>query len=319
MVKIIYSRKYNIGFYGLERLHPFDSKKYGRAWRYLRAKLGRRLKQLAIKTDRSANLEELLFIHDFEYLKQLRSSRYVAAALELPPVAWLPGWVVDLHILRPMRWATRGTIVAAESALKCGLAINLSGGYHHAKPGNGEGFSIYADAAIAVQSLRKKALIENDSRIVYVDTDAHQGNGFCHAFMHDRHAYVFDVFNSKIYPAMDIKARERIDCPVKINSSTTDLEYLGAIENLLPGFLNSVTRQPVGLAIYNAGTDVYAGDPVGCLNLSAATILKRDLMVVSELRKRNIPTVMVLSGGYTRESYQLVADSVLGLVEQHAA
>ena len=79
MVKIIYSRKYNIGFYGLERLHPFDSKKYGRAWRYLRAKLGRRLKQLAIKTDRSANLEELLFIHDFAYLKQLRSSRYVAA------------------------------------------------------------------------------------------------------------------------------------------------------------------------------------------------------------------------------------------------
>ena len=56
-------------------------------------------------------------------------------------------------------------------------------------------------------------------------------------------------------------------------------------------------------------------DRLGGLNISADTIRERDLFVVRELRKRNIPTIMVLSGGYTKQSYQLVADSVVGLIE----
>jgi histone deacetylase 11 len=32
-MKLVYTRRYNIGLLGLERLHPFDSRKYGRAWR----------------------------------------------------------------------------------------------------------------------------------------------------------------------------------------------------------------------------------------------------------------------------------------------
>ena len=30
--RVVYSRHYNIGLLGIERLHPFDSRKYGRAW-----------------------------------------------------------------------------------------------------------------------------------------------------------------------------------------------------------------------------------------------------------------------------------------------
>ena len=46
MARIVYSRRYNIGFFGLERLHPFDSRKYGRAWGRLRRHFGRQLNQL---------------------------------------------------------------------------------------------------------------------------------------------------------------------------------------------------------------------------------------------------------------------------------
>ncbi|MEM7315471.1 MAG: hypothetical protein AAF497_20200, partial [Planctomycetota bacterium] len=63
------------------------------------------------------------------------------------------------------------------------------------------------------------------------------------------------------------------------------------------------------------GTDVFSGDPLGGLDISAATIRQRDLYVVNELRSRGIPTIMVLSGGYTKESFQLVADSAIGLIE----
>jgi uncharacterized Fe-S cluster-containing radical SAM superfamily protein len=35
-------------------------------------------------------------------------------------------------------------------------------------------------------------------------------------------------------------------------------------------------------------------------------VLERDLFVINELRNRNIPTVMVPSGGYTNESHVLI-------------
>ena len=42
-VRVVYHRHYNIGLAGVERLHPFDSRKYGRAWKVLRGRFGRRL------------------------------------------------------------------------------------------------------------------------------------------------------------------------------------------------------------------------------------------------------------------------------------
>ena len=315
MTRIVYSPKYNIGFYGLERLHPFDSRKYGRAWKLLRRHFGSSIKKMHVRPRRAADRDELQLVHSADYLARLSYSNYVAGALELPPIRRLPGWVIDWHVLRPMRWATRGTILAATEALQHGLAVNLSGGYHHAKPNQGEGFSVYSDIGIAVAAVRHQKLIYENARVVYVDTDAHQGNGVCHNFMSDPRVFIFDIFNSHIYPMYDVEARRRIDCEIGINSTVTDSEYMQALRDRLPGFLDSVGRTSIGLAIYNAGTDVFDGDPLGGLSISAHAIRERDLYVVGELRKRGIPTVMVLSGGYTKESYQLVASSVVGLVE----
>lgn len=316
MARIVYNRHYNIGFFGLERLHPFDSRKYGRAWKCLRQHFGRSIFDLHVSPERPANREELLSVHDSRYLSQLRDSRYVARALEVPVVGFLPAWMIDRHVLRPMRWATMGTTLAAREALECGFVVNLGGGFHHAKPDRGEGFCIYSDIGIAAASLRDSGMIGESDRIVYVDTDAHQGNGVSHSFMQDDRVFIFDIYNNQIYPTNDHAARKRIDCAVGITHSCTDSEYMGQLHSQLPGFLDSVANSPIGLAIYNAGTDIYAADPLGRLNISAATIRDRDLFVVGELRKRGIPTVMLLSGGYTQQSYQLVADSVIALIER---
>ncbi|SMP79727.1 histone deacetylase 11 [Neorhodopirellula lusitana] len=319
MPRIVYSRHYNIGFYGLERLHPFDSRKYGRAWRLISRHFGSAISQLHVQPRRAASHEELTLVHSDEYLTKLRDPKYVAGALEVPPIRRLPSWAIDWHVLRPMRWATRGTILAATEALEHGFSVNLSGGYHHAKPNHGEGFSIYSDIGIAVAALRNQELIDENARVAYIDTDAHQGNGVCHTFMSDNRVFIFDIFNCRIYPIFDVDARKRVDCDVGITKSITDAEYMRELNDRLPGFLDSVGRSPIGLAIYNAGTDVFAGDPLGDLNISAATIRERDLFVVGELRKRGIPTIMVLSGGYTKQSYQLVADSVIELIEMETA
>ena len=91
---------------------------------------------------------------------------------------------------------------------------------------------------------------------------------------------------------------------------------MAELQRHLPGFLDSVGNSPIGLAVYNAGTDIVAGDPLGGLNISTPTIRERDLYVVGELRKRQIPTIMVLSGGYTQQSFRLVANSVIALIEK---
>ena len=315
MHRIVYSRHYNIGFYGLERLHPFDSRKYGRAWRRLRQHFGKALRALHVRPKRPANRAELQLIHSADYLAQLRDPKYVAGALEVPLVGRLPAWAIDWHVLSAMRWATRGTILAAREALIHGFAVNLSGGYHHAKPDRGEGFSIYSDIGIAIASLRADQLIDDAARIVYIDTDAHQGNGVCHVFANDSRVFIFDIYNCRIYPMLDINAKKRIDCDVGITSSCTDSDYMHELTSKLPGFLDSVGNSEVALAVYNAGTDVFVNDPLGDLSISAATIRQRDIYVVGELRKRGIPTVMLPSGGYTKQSYQLIADSVIALVE----
>jgi histone deacetylase 11 len=153
---------------------------------------------------------------------------------------------------------------------------------------------------------------------VYVDLDAHQGNGVCHHFLSDSRVFIFDAFNADIYPAYDRTARDRIDCPVPLGLGCTGTEYQRRLELALPGFLDSLTRTGrVGLAIYNAGTDVFEGDALGGLRLSASDVLARDLFVIEQLRARGLPVVMLLSGGYSRESYRLVANTVGALLRRY--
>jgi len=319
MPSIVYSPNYNITFGGIELLHPFDSRKYGRAWKVLRDHFGERLLTWSLAPSRAVNDDELLTVHSAAYLERLKQSEYVSRALEIPVVRYLPNWVIDWRVLRPMRWATMGTVVAAREAIRNGFAVNLGGGFHHAKPDSGEGFCVYSDIALAVRSLRQEGLLADASKVVYVDLDAHQGNGVCHQFMHDRTVLIFDQYNSSIYPSHDTEAAARIDCAVPLTSGCKQSQYMGELRDRLPNFLDSISgTEPIAFAIYNAGTDVYRGDPLGALGVGPAGILERDLLVVQELRQRGIPTVMVLSGGYTRLSYQLVADSVIELLEREA-
>ncbi|HEX8524592.1 MAG TPA: histone deacetylase [Tepidisphaeraceae bacterium] len=309
--RIVYSPHYNIRFYGLERLHPFDSRKYGRAYALLKKQFPRTLERFTTPVPRPVSQEALLQLHTRAYLKDLKDRAYLARALELPPLRRLPAFLTDFHVLRPMRWATAGTILAARVALQHNLVFNLSGGYHHAAPDHGEGFCIYNDIALAILSLRREQLIKDTDKILYVDTDAHQGNGVCHAFFTDPRVLIYDIYNRSIYPAHDAKAKRRIDCNVPIDINATDAEYLRHLESTLPPFMDAITRSsPIALAIYNAGTDPHRADPLGALALTDTGILRRDQFVLNQLLSRQVPTLVLPSGGYTRQSYQLIANTI---------
>lgn len=259
-------------------------------------------------------------MHSRQYLSRLKSSRVIATTLEMPPFQFCPAWLLRWRVLQPMRWATRGSVLAAKAALETGLSVNLSGGYHHAKPSSGEGFCVFSDAALIVRQLRVEGLMPKEERVAYIDLDAHQGNGVCHQFRNDTDIFIFDMYNREIYPRDDHEARERIDCNVPLSFNGTGSEYLHLLRTKLPPFLDSVSKAGrVSLAIYNAGTDVFGGDSLGGLCLSEDDVLARDLFVIRELWERRIPVVMLLSGGYSGQSYRLIATTVLELIKRHSS
>ncbi len=305
--KLVYSPGYDIQWLGLEKLHPFDSCKYSRTFRVLCDRYGDRLRSATIDPQTPATVAMLQTIHTPAYLQKLTRSQHVAEALELPPLALVPNSILDRHVLTPMRLATMGTVIAAQTALQSGIAINLSGGYHHASRDRGSGFCVYGDVAIAIAMLRQSQQITVDDTIAIIDLDAHQGNGVARIFESDLAIEILDLYNQDIYP-QDWQAIARIDCNLPIPSLTGDAEYLDLLRQSLPAFLQQIDRPKI--AFYNAGTDIYEGDPLGQLNISAQGILERDRLVFQTLVAAGIPIVMVLSGGYTAESYQLVASSV---------
>jgi histone deacetylase 11 len=303
----------------MERLHPFDSRKYGRAWKQLQRRIGKRLDAFRVTPYRPAARDDLLRFHTSGYLQRLRDPKFIAKVVELPPLRHLPGGLLDWAILRPMRWATAGTVLAAREAMAHGLAVNLAGGYHHASPDHGHGFSAYADVGLAILELRRTSVLRELDNLAYIDLDAHQGNGVCRTFASDPRVMIYDQYNEFIFPC-DVEARRRIDCDVPLPRGCGEADYLHALQMNLPRFLDSITRDgKVRLAVYNAGTDVYTGDRLGGLNVSARGVLRRDQFVLDGLIARKIPTVVVLSGGYSRESYAMVADMVGYVIERWGA
>jgi histone deacetylase 11 len=229
MVPLVYSPKYNITAFGLERLHPFDSVKYRRIHDWLIHQGLRRPGDFV--APRPSTRADLLRIHTPEYLRSLCDRRVLARILEVPPVRYLPGWLVGWHVLHPMRWATGGTVLACRLALEKGLAINLGGGYHHAGGSRGGGFCAYADVPMALATLKQESKI--DSALV-VDTDAHQGDGTADAIRHWPWAYLLDFYEDDIFPWP--KAQE--DLPVPLPPRTNGAEYLDALREHLAAALD---------------------------------------------------------------------------------
>jgi histone deacetylase 11 len=235
----------------------------------------------------------------------LRFGREVLARiLEVPQVGRLPGWFPDWRVLRPMRWATGGTTLACRLALEHGTAINLGGGYHHAGPEQGGGFCAYADVPLALTTLQAEGRIRS---ALVVDTDAHQGNGTADCIRIWQWAHILDLYEEDIYPWP--KAPEEMSVPLP--PLTNDEEYMNQLQDHLPGALERVRPDMV---IYNAGSDVLAGDPLSRLALSAKAMAERDLHVVTQARDRGAAVAMVLSGGYGKESWLAHARSIEGIL-----
>jgi histone deacetylase 11 len=207
-----------------------------------------------------------------------------------------------------MRLATGGTILGVDVALKHGWAVNLSGGYHHAKSANGEGFCVYGDIALSAERFFEKF---PESKVLVVDLDAHQGNGHEMMLGNDERVIIMDIYNKDIYPK-DSEAEQFIDYKGDIDTGTKDDEYLELVEMFLE---KAFSEHNVDFIIYNAGTDIFEEDPLGGLNISEAGIIKRDEIVFVKAKSKKTPILMLLSGGYTKKSGEIIGASLINVMK----
>ncbi|XP_077948639.1 histone deacetylase 11 isoform X3 [Gasterosteus aculeatus] len=211
----------------------------------------------------------------------------------------------DLLVVHTQRYLNR--LKAAKLAVDRGWAINVGGGFHHCSSDKGGGFCAYADITLAIKFLFER--VEGISRATIIDLDAHQGNGHERDFLDDGRVYIMDVYNRHIYPG-DGYAKRAIKRKVELDWGTEDSEYLQKVELHTDGALNEVRPD---ILVYNAGTDVLDGDPLGGLSISPEGIRKRDEIVFRAARRRGVPILMVTSGGYQKKTARIIADSILNL------
>eukprot|EP00074_Homo_sapiens_P087135 XP_016862723.1 histone deacetylase 11 isoform X6 [Homo sapiens] len=108
---------------GLEKLHPFDAGKWGKVINFLKEE--KLLSDSMLVEAREASEEDLLVVHTRRYLNELKWSFAVATITEIPPVIFLPNFLVQRKVLRPLRTQTGGTIMAGKLAVERGWAINV--------------------------------------------------------------------------------------------------------------------------------------------------------------------------------------------------
>jgi len=161
---------------------------------------------------------------------------------------------------------------------------------------------------------RARGRLGKDDGIAVIDLDAHRGNGFWDIIQGDPVVRVMDMYNFQKYPGPFPGDDAAYPFQIPLRARLADADYLETVREELPRFLASMP--PPRLAIYNAGTDILAGDAVGGLAVSAEGVIERDRIVVDALAERQIPTVIVTSGGYTRHSHVLVAELAQRVIER---
>jgi acetoin utilization deacetylase AcuC-like enzyme len=237
-----------------------------------------------------ASDEDILRVHTPDWVRKLKTGTLTSGEVMLLEVPYSPELVEAVWL------AAGGTVLAAQSALRDGFGSNLSGGFHHAYPGHGEGFCAIHDVAVAIRKLQSDGAVK---KAMVVDTDVHHGNGTAAIFRNDPTVFTISIHQENNYPAH--KPPSNID--LNMADRADDDEYLGA---LIPAVQQALDEFRPDILFYVGGADPYCEDQLGGLALTKDGLKQRDRKVFEEARHRGIPVATTLAGGYA----QRVEDTV---------
>jgi len=228
--------------------------------------------------------EDILRVHTSDWLRKLKTGTLTASEVMLLEVPY------SLELVEAVWLAAGGTILAAQSALRDGFGSNLSGGFHHAHPEHGEGFCAIHDVAVGIRKLQADGAVK---KAMVVDTDVHQGNGTAAIFQNDPTVFTLSIHQENNYPAH--KPPSSID--LNLADRADNDEYLGV---LIPAMRQALDDFRPDILFYVGGADPYCEDQLGGLALTKEGLKQRDRQVFEEARRRRVPVVTTLAGGYAR-------------------
>src|SRR3712207_1700172 len=229
--------------------------------------------------------EEILRAHEEAYLRRVVEGTLTRSEVRRIGFPW------SERMVERSRRASGGTLGACRAALEEGFAANLAGGTHHAFAGQGEGYCVFNDSAIAARAVQAERLVE---RVVDVDTDVHQGNGTAAILRGDATVFTFSIRRARNFPFR----KEESDLDAPLPDGADDGEFPGALES---GLEEALEASRAELAIYLAGADPYEDDRLGRLCVSKEGLAERDRLVLATCRERNIPVAVTMAGGYARK------------------
>ena len=275
--------------------------------------------------------EDLLRVHSGEYVERLYSAaleQEIISTFELidatgkyyrytPETATRP--LADLFERTLIKAA--GTIQAARFALQHGFCFSFTGGAHHAQRDFGNGFCMLNDVVIAPRKLQAEKKVE---RVWIIDVDAHKGDGTAALTAGDDSVRTLSVHMASGWP---------LDCPTLLADGRPNPSFIPSdidipiesgeepyyLERLRAGLTTLEEGNKADLAIVVCGADPYEKDELPSatlLKLSLAQMFERDKLIYTWLKKRNMPAVFLMAGGYGDEVWTVYAQFLLWVLHQ---
>ncbi|KAK0333162.1 histone deacetylase [Friedmanniomyces endolithicus] len=199
-----------------------------------------------------------------------------------------------------------GATLAATNQLLTGqsdIAINWSGGLHHAHKSEASGFCYINDIVLAILDL-----LHLYPRVLYIDIDVHHGDGVEEAFQRQPrvmtlsyHRYgPYDETGHKFFPGTGDLADtglkgtigEHFALNVPIPSGIDDRQYKYLFESITSRAIDAYKPKAI---VLQCGADSLGGDRLGQFNIN----IKQHGECVSFVKKQGLPLLILGGGGYT--------------------
>ena len=183
--------------YSFSETHPFNQKRIVLTVDLLKS--AGLLDQTDIIAPRMATDAELLLAHDEKFINIVKKAGKGEIANSVGEMYGIG--TEDTPIFPNMHEASAmlvgGTLTAVDEVMsgRARHALNLGGGLHHGFKGRASGFCVYNDSSVAIKYMQQKY----GARVLYIDTDAHHGDGVQWSFYDDPEVCTLSIHETGRY------------------------------------------------------------------------------------------------------------------------
>ena len=257
--------------YGFGGSHPFGTDRLGAFWTKLQSE---EISNVVSEDPVLASDQDATSFHDKEYVDLVRAaSKHGGIFLDRGDTPAFKG------VFEASLYVVGSTLAALDMVMtgrdgnrrKIDHAFNPIGGLHHARRDTAGGFCVFNDIGIAIIAARKKYGV---NRIMYVDIDAHHGDGVFYEFEDDPLLFFADIHEDgrHLYPGTgsEVETGKGMAAGTKLNVALEpgagDAEFATAFAKV-EQFVDDSKPE---LIILQCGADGLAGDPITHLVYTAA-------------------------------------------------